>query len=676
MSAPRESALRQIPRGVTDSLDGDNSPQGSMTSLSNLIFEPSTPGVFACRPANTKISTFTGFTSPGIVSVAFSLNGIIYGMIASGAPSGKDRPFAYNVSTSAFETITGVTSANCPTTPASAGDWTPPTMDSVGSRIIVTHPGFNFSGGYAFGYFDLSGFSANIVGDTVSGSPIIHGGYSISGIGPGYTITGTGISANTTILNVNNVNFSIVGDTHSNTTIDNIVGGTSALYVGQTIAGLGIATGAVISSITSGSAIAISIAATATASGITLSIGGQEITMSANATGTNNAEMIAIAGGTATSPLWAAGNTTGVTQLAGIPEAVRQFNNRAYFGQGNNLVFTDTLSLNISNASGVQVLTIGDTSVITALMGLPEYTSSSGVLQALIVFKAFSIWQITGDIATSDLALNNLIGTVGTSAPRSVCITPEGINFMAVDGIRNVTLVGEVSEINADLAIPFIYAEHPSRVSACFNSDMYRICTQNSNVLNAPYQEYHFNYKYDAWTGPHTFRHDMAVAFSNDFIEFNNALPATMWKAYAVQNHLSEGATFIENGAQLGWIYQTVPMTSLGNLYTNAAIRSTLDLALPSTGDTYLFQGIDTNGGVVAQASIITPLNEAIWDAFDWGDGTLWGAAQFGLEPITIPWTQPLIFNKLVFQGSGNSSLGLKMGALFTGYEPLGYMKQ
>lgn len=676
MPAPRENPLRFIPRSVADTVDGDNSTPGAMLSLTNLIFDPSTPGVLQCRPANLELTTFnTGFTTPGIVSAAFQLNGIIYGMIASGSPAGKDRPFAYDIATSTFEAITGVSSANCPTTPASTGAWTPPTMDALGSKIIVTHPGFNFSGGYAFGYFDISGFSVSITGDVVSGSPTVHGSYSIAGIGPGYTITGTGIPAATTILNMVNVNFSILGDTHSNTTVDNILN-TGKLYVGQQIAGLGIPAATTIASITSSTAITISNAATATASQVTLSISGQEITMSANATGSHDAESIAIAGGTLTSPLWAAGNTTGSTQLVGIPQAVLQFGNRAYFAQSNNLVFTDTLSLNISNANGVQVLTVGDTTLITALAGLPEYTSSTGVLQALVPFKEYSIWQVTGDISLSTLALNNLSKSVGTAAGRSVASTPNGITFMASDGIRNVNLVGEVSEINADLALPFIYAEVPSRVAACFNADIYRICSQNTNVLNAPYQDYHYNFKYNAFTGPHSFRYDLAVPYSNDMIIFNNALPATMWQAFSVQGHNAQGNTFIENGAQLTWAYETCPMTDIGNMYANAAVRSTIEMALPATGDIYQLQALDENNGVQGLATLQAPLSQAVWDAFDWGDGTLWGAEQFGLEPLSIPWTQPIIFNKLVFQMSGNSALGLKLGALYTGYEKLGYLRQ
>lgn len=674
MSAPRENPLRFVPRSVSDSVDGDNSAPGACMSLSNLIWSPDTPNVLVCRPANLRLTLFSLLTTPGVVSIAYELDGIIYGMIASGSPAGHDRPFAYNVSSSAFETITGITAANTPTTPAATGDWTPPTMDMIGGRIVVTHPGFNFAGGYAFGYFDISGFTANIIGDTTSGSAIINGSFSIASVGPGYTIIGTGIPANTTILNTANVNFSITGTTHTNTTIDGIAS-TANLFVGQQIAGTGIPIGATIASIVSGSSITISVAATGSST-VPLAISGQTLTLSANASASNNGITFAVAGGTSTSPLWAAGNTTGVLQLASIPQAVKTFNNRSYFAAGNNLIFTDTLSLNISNANGVQVLTIGDSSNITVLAGLPIETTSGGILQALLPFKKFSIWQVTGDAATSDLAINQLSGNVGTSAPRSVVTTPIGVAFMALDGVRLVGLTGALGEPNSDLAVPFIFANHPSRVCAAFNADTYRICAQNTNVIGNPYQEYHYSLKFEGWTGPHTFQADCMVPYNNDFIVFNNSLPASMWRSYSVQGYNSQGNTFVENGVQLRWQYTTVPMTDTGNMYANGVIRTTLDMSLAATGDTYLFQAEDESSATLAIASLKGPLSQAIWNAFNWGDGTLWGAAQYGLEPLSIPWTQPLIFNKLVFSGVGNSALGLKIGSLYIGYEKLGYLKQ
>jgi hypothetical protein len=86
----------------------------------------------------------------------------------------------------------------------------------------------------------------------------------------------------------------------------------------------------------------------------------------------------------------------------------------------------------LTRTSGTQALTIGDTSSITALSGLPVQTTSSGVVQALMVFKASQVWQVTGDPAAvggSTLALNFISLNVGCSSPRSIALSPLGLYF-------------------------------------------------------------------------------------------------------------------------------------------------------------------------------------------------------------------------------------------------------
>jgi len=57
-------------------------------------------------------------------------------MIPSSRNAGHDEPFAYDIPTNTFITISGVTGANTPVSPATAGAWSPPTMELVGTKII------------------------------------------------------------------------------------------------------------------------------------------------------------------------------------------------------------------------------------------------------------------------------------------------------------------------------------------------------------------------------------------------------------------------------------------------------------------------------------------------------------------------------------------------------------
>lgn len=157
MSTLMDSApLRYVPVGASDSLDSTSTFPGAMTRLENLVPDQTTRGIWVCRPAAIQATNFTGFTTPTNVSVLFTVGTRVYGMIASGAFAGKDEPFSYNMATSLFDTITGTTLANTPTTQATSGAWTPPIMALIGTKIIVTHPGFSGAPGVFFGVIDIS----------------------------------------------------------------------------------------------------------------------------------------------------------------------------------------------------------------------------------------------------------------------------------------------------------------------------------------------------------------------------------------------------------------------------------------------------------------------------------------------------------------------------------------
>src|SRR5665213_924884 len=161
MATPEESHIRFKPRGVADTIAGDNSPPGACTTLKDLIPDPSTPNCFICRPANTPIIDFSTWeVAPGaigVITVAYQVGNIIYGLvgITSGAYAGKDYPFAYNVTTAAFLVTTGITVANTPASQATSGAWVPPQMTLTGIKLVTTHIGFD-GVTHFFGAFDVT----------------------------------------------------------------------------------------------------------------------------------------------------------------------------------------------------------------------------------------------------------------------------------------------------------------------------------------------------------------------------------------------------------------------------------------------------------------------------------------------------------------------------------------
>lgn len=376
---------------------------------------------------------------------------------------------------------------------------------------------------------------------------------------------------------------------------------------------------------------------------------------------------------TPASPVWHAGNV-GSNPLVAVPTSVGQFFNRAWFSVGQNMVYTDTLANNATNAT--QVLTVGDSSAIVAQSPIPMGTSVQGILQGLAVFKNTYVAIISGDDTQGNLTLNIISSTIGTYSPRSVAVTSLGIMFAAVDGIRSLTSDslgnGSISPVNPDLRNPFIFMLNKSRCSAQFNNNIYRITCKNGDVSGQPVQEYWFDFAKLGWTGPHTFTQSLAVLYKSSFICFNDNNAASMYLSDVNQSLTS---TFVENSSDMSWKMITAPLQDDGGVFEGTAILTVIDLELPNNGIQYNFAASDVNDGVLATAKLITSIIGSIWGSFLWGTG-VWGAASYGLDRYNIPWSGPLVFSRLVFQASTLSSLGFKLGKFVLTYQPTGYVKK
>jgi len=662
--------MRFRPRSLADTLDGNNEAEGACSALINLIQDPSTPSCLQCRPAAQILSTFPGFNAPGITSQAFEVNNLVYGFIASSRNIGHDEPFVYNLTTGAFLVVNGITAVNSPITQPSTGDWVPPSFAVVGTKIIATHPGFaGLGNANVIGYFDVSNYTQTQLGNVTSGSNQITGNMSIGALGPGFTISGTGIAAGATVTNLVNVTPQATGTTTASSPTLTAMSSVAGFAPGQPIAGVNIPLGATIVSLTSNT-ITMSANALATSSSpVTVSATGTVVTMSANATGTGVQENVVIAGGTANTPLWCAGNTTNI-QLAGIPTNISNFNNRAYISVGQYLTLCDPLSLNISQAT--QTLVVGDTSPITALQPLTIINpATSAPVQGLLAFKANLVTLVTGDPTTNNLANNTLSPSgVGTTSPDAVCATTSGVYFVDVDGLRCVELSGNITDPLPDVRVPFINAINRTRISAAYNAGVYRVCLQRGDVSGTPWQEFWFDLKYRLWTGPHTFQQQIILPWKGSFIAFSNAFPATIYQTDPVQTAISN---FIENGTLLSWTYATAALPDNEDLMYNSLIVASINVAFKAGAPTLQVVATDENGTIVGLASIITPGAASFWGSMVWGTN-VWYGQQYGLQPRQIPWTAAVVFSKLILKITAPSSLGFQISNFQALYQPLGYV--
>src|SRR5262245_31905612 len=132
------------PLGITDAIDGSTSKQGSMAALTNLTPDPTTLGVFNCRPASILLQDFNASGSGpfrSAFSSAFQLSFFgdalagditcfqifgnrVFGMISG--PNGLDYPFIFDLTSKALVNVTGgLDTTKMPNTVSTTGDWNP-----------------------------------------------------------------------------------------------------------------------------------------------------------------------------------------------------------------------------------------------------------------------------------------------------------------------------------------------------------------------------------------------------------------------------------------------------------------------------------------------------------------------------------------------------------------------
>jgi len=537
MALRNTRARRFSPQGLSDSLDATDEFPGACAILQNLIPDPTTRNIWTCRPAATLATDFTGYTTPGAVSVCKVIGSLVYGLVASGRTAKHDEPFCYNLATSSFVTVSGITGANVPLTQATVGDWMPPTMDLCGVNLVVTHPGFDGVTNF-FGWFDTTNPAA---------------------------------------------------------------------------------------------------------------------------------------------PVWHAGNTASgsAITLTTVPSWVRQFNGRAWFGINPltaqpSVVFTDSLTLKVTNAN--QALTFGDNLPLTCAIGLPLSNQLGGVIQGLLVFKGVAnIEQITGDAVTSNLSVNALNAATGTLSPRSLCVTPQGVAFLAPDGFRIIDYNAQVSKplgaAGKGVNVPFLGPLYPSRVAAGCNASVLRVSVQNAHALNTPWQEYWYDLTREVWSGPHTLPATIYDTYNSVFVIAPQSISATLFNSKTTPDTTTG---VVENGSTLSWRLQTAMLEDNEIMAQSELVELQVKTSLIAAVGSITVSAINENGSVYNTALYAFSGAPTVWGGFNWG-AAVWGGSEMGLYPRYISFDKPVVYNRLAVDMQGASAQDFRIGDIFMRERRLGY---
>ena len=354
------------------------------------------------------------------------------------------------------------------------------------------------------------------------------------------------------------------------------------------------------------------------------------------------------------------------------------FNNRAYWAIKNQSWGSDVLAPTvISNINSI--ITHGDTTPITGYAGLPVQTTSGGVASALLVFKAFQIWQVTGDAAQplNPLANNFLSLTLGSQSPRSIVETPLGTIFIAIDGPYRVDQLGIVHPLkhddqtpDQDVQVPFQNTTAPTRTAGGFTGNIYRSSVYTA-INGIPLKaDYWFDSNRRRWTGPHTVTFDILAPVANYFIVSDENYGAALFKSPILPDTLS---VYNDNGVALTVLCESSTFPKDMHMAQRQVVESTIEVSSGGNQVVYTINAIDDQGAILNTATVTTPAAGFLWGSNLWGVNN-WASANSIPHVYQIPWTAPVVFQKMATRVTASASSGLSIGTQFHRYEDAGYL--
>jgi hypothetical protein len=536
-----------------------------------------------------------------------------------------------------------------------------------------------------FGWLDISGFSTSIAGNLRSGIPLVTGGFDITGIAPGMNISGPGLPAGTTVLQVTEVNFVArcdlgpYGDTSTGVSLIDTFGEAEPAQ-GQTVSGSGISADTTVQNYNN-STQNIVLSDPATASGFaSLTFSGAVIVLSQAPTSAEAQATFTITGGTPAAPLWGAGDLN-ITPIASTtpPVFVSQFAGRAYYGV-NVSTTSPSAGVQASDAGSPSTQTFASQTLlfengvpVTAAAGLPLFNQLGGIIQSLIVFQSdTNIQQITGDFSANDIGVNTLNVATGTLSPNSIASSQRGLLFAASDGLRLIDFDGQVSdplgEHGQGLIVPFINAVTPTRTSASFNENVYRLTvtwlpppsTQAVWGTVERTDEFWFHLAEQGrplqdsrWSGPHTSTQVLSQPWPQNasFLCIPAGAPTQLYRSDP-KPLASSG--YVEFDSQLQCLYQTLLTPDNPDGFARAAVETTVWIALVSGSEEILATAIDDFGQTLDETYVVV--------------GPFSTAAQ-----RAIAWHTNLVFRQMALSLAAAATPQLQLGAIVLRTKGLGY---
>lgn len=382
--------------------------------------------------------------------------------------------------------------------------------------------------------------------------------------------------------------------------------------------------------------------------------------------------------------------TTGGNALPSRPTNVASYMDRAWFATGTTVFFTDTLANNI--AAVTQSLNANEGDVVVALYPLTQTQNQQGIFQALLSFGASgTIYQIRGNYGGSPTLTSNSLfrDQVSSSAsavgPGTITAVPNGVAFLASDGVRLINQQGVLSFLNGqvdqgqpvvdDILQPFQNCSNRPLACATFQNGVYRISLPTSfRGLNIS-GDFWYDYTRKRWNGPHTFNYNYACGWNGKTYLSSTATGFTS-QVFLSKIVTDIAAVFADNSIAYSFDLVTANFPLNQRMEEQFLIESTVELSQTTTTQlVYNVTAFNEADVPLNNLTITTTGMGSLWNGTTWG-GSLWGAASHNSKPYRLSWSLPLVFNKIYFEFSGLAAPGMGIKNQFYRFQDTGYMLQ
>ena len=104
----------------------------------------------------------------------------------------------------------------------------------------------------------------------------------------------------------------------------------------------------------------------------------------------------------------------------------------------------------------------------------------------------------------------------------------------------------------------------------------------------------------------------------------------------------------------------------------NQVVESTIELSSSGSPSSYAITAFDEDGNTLNSCIVPVMAAGTLWGVGVWG-GFTWASSQNRPSTYTVPWTAPLVFNKMAIYITVTAGTSISLGTFFARYKKAGY---